>query len=115
MSNVIRRLPPACENDSNNTNNINITRIEVGGSLRGEPVPYLNTHPQAADGGGRLPMGAEGAGTLVLFFEEASRETLLFHRLTPTPKGPKAVQGCPTLALFFEEASHETNIFIDFH
>jgi hypothetical protein len=32
---TIRRLPPACENDSNNTNNINLTRIEVGGSLRG--------------------------------------------------------------------------------
>ena len=33
---TIRRLPPACENDSNNTNNNNITRIEAGGSLRGE-------------------------------------------------------------------------------
>jgi len=32
---VIRRLPPACESDSNNTNNNNITRIEAGGSLRG--------------------------------------------------------------------------------
>jgi len=32
----ISRLPPACENDSNNTNSINLTRIEVGGSVRGE-------------------------------------------------------------------------------
>ena len=43
-------------------------------------------------------MAAEGAGTRVLFLEDAPRETLLFHRLTPTPKGPKAVEGCRRLS-----------------
>ena len=55
-----------------------------------------------ADGGGWGPRGAEGAGTRVLFLEEAPRETLLLHRLTPTPKGPMGADGRPTLALFFE-------------
>ena len=40
-------------------------------------------------------MGAEGAGTLILFLEEAPRETLLFDRLTPTPKAPKGVHENP--------------------
>ena len=48
--------------------------------------------------GGRK--AAEGAGTLVLFFEKPSRDTLLFHRLTSTPKGPRVADGRPTLALF---------------
>ena len=38
-------------------------------------------------------MGAEEAGTLILFLEEAPRETPLFHRLTPTPKGPRGTEG----------------------
>ena len=36
LETIIRRPPPACENDSNNTNNIKIIYIKkVGGSLRG--------------------------------------------------------------------------------
>ena len=60
-------------------------------------------------------MGAEGCGRLALFLKEASHETSLSHRLTPTPKGPMGAEGCPTLALVFEEASQETIIFIDVH
>ena len=60
-------------------------------------------------------MAAEGCPTLVLFFEDASHETLILHRLTPTPRPRMAAEGRPTLALFLEEASHETNIFIDAH
>ena len=45
-------------------------------------------------------MGADRVGTLVLFFEEAPRETLLSHRETPTQRAPKAAEGCPTLAPF---------------
>ena len=67
---------------------------------------------EGARGGQR---GIEGCPTLVLFFEDASHETLLFEFLTPTPKGPMGAEGCPTLALVFEEAPHETIVFIDAH
>ena len=82
--------------------------------MRGRPVPTLNTHPQAAEGDGWARKDAEGRPTLVLSSEDASHETLVFHRLTPTPKGPMGAEGCPTLALFFEEAAHETTNFIGF-
>ena len=45
-------------------------------------------------------MAAEGAGTLILFFEEAPRETLLFHRFTSPPRPPIGAEGRPTLAPF---------------
>ena len=45
-------------------------------------------------------MGAEGAGTLILLLEDAPRETLFFHRLTPTPRPPMGAEGRPTLAQF---------------
>ena len=60
-------------------------------------------------------MAAEGCPTLVLFFEEASHETLLFKFLTPTHRPQRGTESRPTLALVFEEAPHETIIFIDFH
>ena len=60
-------------------------------------------------------MGAEGRPTLVTFFKDASHETLLFVRLTPTARPQRGTEGRPTLALVFEEAPHETNIFIDVH
>ena len=66
-------------------------------------------------------MGAEGAGTLVLFLEEAPRETPLFHRLTPTQRAPKAAEGrrrlpmaadrVGTLVLFLADAPSETAVF----
>ena len=95
--NHIRRPPSACENSSDNTNNNNITG-RLGGVCGGIPVPTLNTLPQAAEGARWAQKAAEGCPTLVLLFEEASHETKVFRRLTPTPKGPKAVEGCPTLA-----------------
>ena len=55
-------------------------------------------------------MGAEGAGTRVLFLEESPRETLLFHRLTPTPKGPMGAEGCPTLAPFSLKIIYKSHV-----
>ena len=67
----------------------------------------------AAEGCGRLRMGAE-CRELVLLFDDASHETLLFACLTTTPRPPMEAEGRPTLVLFFVDASHETNILIDF-
>ena len=69
----------------------------------------------AAEGCGWGRKAAEGAGTRVLFLEEAPRETLLVHRLTPTRRGrrlPMGAEGAGTLIRFFEEAPPET-IFFD--
>ena len=52
----------------------------------------------AADGRRWAPKAADRVGTLILFLEEAPRETVFFDRLTPTPKGPTAAEGRPTLA-----------------
>ena len=60
-------------------------------------------------------MAAEGCPTLVLFFEDASHEAMIFQSLTPTPRAPRGAEGRPTLALFFEDASHETISSIEFH
>ena len=52
---VIRRPPSACEDDSDNTNNINIIR-SWGEFEGGDPYPRLSPTPRApkaADGRGR--------------------------------------------------------------
>ena len=51
-------------------------------------------------GADRAPRGADRVGTLVLFLEEAPRETAFFMHEYQPPRGrrpPKAAQGRPTL------------------
>ena len=89
----IRRPPSACENDSDNTNNINMIR-KSGGVWGGGDTPTPRP-PMGADGRRRPRMATEGCPTLVLFSEESSNETMILYCLAPTPRAPKAVRHCP--------------------
>ena len=92
--------PPACESNKQHPQPPPcILQIESRGEFEGgDPYPRLTpTHrpAKAAEGGRRLPKAADRVGTLVLFLEEAPRETAVFMHEYPPPRGrrpPKAVQ-----------------------
>ena len=98
--------PPACESSKQHTQHptLYITRIRSRGEFEGgDPYGRLTpTHRPAKAGEGRRggPKAADRVGALVLFLEEAPRETAVFRHEYPPPRGRRLSN---TGTIFFEK------------